>query len=839
MAGITDFFGGNEKITEALKKRIDVLETTLTELMTHALSSEQQVNAQNLGEIKKVLEAHKQATQDIVGLLGAIQAKNNELNAAGITRGIEDERLKTAAENIARLNAELAEREAKVAIQEKGIKQSQANLQVREKALSESEASMIDRESKVTEREIAVQKKENEAAKTLQEEKLKALQSEVAQARTKAFEQLSQDIDRERIARLQEITAERESLTQAQEELKKAQAELHTEQQTAARERDELAIDLESIKNRKASLKEKAASLEQRIDEEAARRRIALQAENESLNAIIVGLRENLSEARNALAEYEVYKAASGGQTPQAILEEKNKLKKELEALRKELSTRPEQSIVSELQSTKNSLKAAQDDKHRAEEERDALTEENMRVRSIELQRRKLEDENHTLNLWVEEQKKEIALLMEKLQRLSTEEGHKAEREQRIADIKQGCIELEGVEDPGDSLEGQPDRGIKGETAWLEEMLRSFDDCGFKISRRLLYAFHTALKIADWSIITVLAGVSGTGKSKLPQIYSAIGRINFISVPVQPNWDSQESMLGYFNSIDNRFDSQPVLRFLADVTDRLDNCMNIVLLDEMNLAHVEYYFAEFLSKLEMRRDLPNGEEPQIEVKLGAGEIPYYIPLLRTILWVGTMNQDETTKSLSDKVLDRGIVINFPRPKKLVGRSSLMSINDFISEKGIKNRPMLHYEVWRSWIKQDTNYFSTEQKKAITECQDIVEQINNYLGKVGRALGHRVWQSIEFYIANHPDVIAQQAISNGELTDGLKKAIKSAFEDQLVQKVMPKLRGIEVRGQDAKECLEPIRSLLSEKNFTIEKDFDNACRLGYGQFIWSTAEYLDD
>lgn len=57
--------------------------------------------------------------------------------------------------------------------------------------------------------------------------------------------------------------------------------------------------------------------------------------------------------------------------------------------------------------------------------------------------------------------------------------------------------------------------------------------------------------------------------------------------------------------------------------------------------------------------------------------------------------------------------------------------------------------------------------------------------------------------------------------------------------MPKLRGIEVRGQDAKECLEPIRSLLSEKNFTIERDFDNACRLGYGQFIWSTAEYLDD
>ena len=57
--------------------------------------------------------------------------------------------------------------------------------------------------------------------------------------------------------------------------------------------------------------------------------------------------------------------------------------------------------------------------------------------------------------------------------------------------------------------------------------------------------------------------------------------------------------------------------------------------------------------------------------------------------------------------------------------------------------------------------------------------------------------------------------------------------------MPKLRGIEVRGPDAKECLDPIGDLLSKNNFTIEKDFANARRLGYGQFIWSTAEYLDD
>ncbi|MCI5778660.1 MAG: hypothetical protein MR051_02415, partial [Lentisphaeria bacterium] len=61
----------------------------------------------------------------------------------------------------------------------------------------------------------------------------------------------------------------------------------------------------------------------------------------------------------------------------------------------------------------------------------------------------------------------------------------------------------------------------------------------------------------------VLAGVSGTGKSELPRLYSHFGGLFFEPLSVQPNWDSQESMLGFFNSIDNKFDAQPVLRFLA------------------------------------------------------------------------------------------------------------------------------------------------------------------------------------------------------------------------------------------------------------------------------------
>ncbi|HIB83311.1 MAG TPA: chromosome partitioning protein ParA, partial [Chromatiaceae bacterium] len=198
---------------------------------------------------------------------------------------------------------------------------------------------------------------------------------------------------------------------------------------------------------------------------------------------------------------------------------------------------------------------------------------------------------------------------------------------------------------------------------------------------RILKAFHTALKTAEWSPITVLAGVSGTGKSELPRLYSHFGGLMYEPLSVQPNWDSQESMLGFFNSIDNKFDAQPVLRFLAqsqksweegdDGYPGLEDAVCMILLDEMNLAHPELYWSEFLSKLETRRGKSGKgggiDLPFIPVKIGAGMLPYELKLGRNVLWAGTMNQDETTKSLSDKVLDRSIIIHFPRPTTLKRR----------------------------------------------------------------------------------------------------------------------------------------------------------------------------
>jgi len=96
------------------------------------------------------------------------------------------------------------------------------------------------------------------------------------------------------------------------------------------------------------------------------------------------------------------------------------------------------------------------------------------------------------------------------------------------------------------------------------------------------------------------------------------------------------------------------------------------------------------------------------------------------------------------------------------------------------------------------------------------------------------------MANYPDVRAARAKKDEFETH---KAMHIAFEDQLVQKVMPKLRGIDTRGKSKTECLDKIRGQLvagiGSSTFNLTEDFDLACDLGYGQFIWQSANYLKE
>lgn len=546
------------------------------------------------------------------------------------------------------------------------------------------------------------------------------------------------------------------------------------------------------------------------IDEEVKKRYPEIitgkEREIDALKQDLEQQRQNRVTAESLLNIFKDIKADLGERNPITVLEELKAAMAELSTLKDDVNN-----PASYINKKATDLK---EEELKLAERENALAQKERESQALQDNFAQTQAENAELKLKYDNLEKDKKIVEEQLARLRSTYENPAERNDRIKEINKPLI-MKSLP----RLESQKFT----ETKWLDNIEDKIEKSGLHFSRRILNAFHTALKTSEMSPLTVLAGVSGTGKSELPRLYSRFGGINFLGVPVQPNWDCQESMLGYYNSIDNCFEPTDMLRLLAqsqrnsDDQNGLNDVMTMILLDEMNLANVELYFADFLSKLETRRGLADNDPtfPKIGVKIGSKMTDFPLRLGRNVLWTGTMNNDETTKTLSDKVLDRGIVINFPRPKKLI-RTRTDSVLAESSE-------LLPKTVWSLWI--DNAYkFSDEQ---IKNYKEKVEQINEQLGKTGRALGHRVWQSIESYMSLYPTVIAAQ--SDHERAS----AMADAFEDQLVQKVMPKLRGLETRGTQ-NDVLEAIKGIIPE---TLHEDFNNAAEQNYGQFIWTTSGYL--
>lgn len=531
--------------------------------------------------------------------------------------------------------------------------------------------------------------------------------------------------------------------------------------------------------------------------------------ENNENDNYLEELKKIIIEKDKQIREYEKSELYAGGLSKKEIVEEREFYKNEYLKIREKLSSIPREDIMLELEEKAKRYDDLLKEKEIILKEKIELEQSEhkwmMSVSQLEIETQKRE--------YAEKRREVIEAQMEKyyeeLNRLKNLYEQPKEIEARIGVIEEPFFEYKEtmVED-------------QNEMEWLQNIYQKCEDSGMKFNKRLLYSFHASMKTAEWSPLTVLAGVSGTGKSELPRLYTRFGGIYYLPLPVQPDWDSPQSLFGFFNSVDNRFNATNLLRtlvqFSKDTKVSLKDYMLLVLLDEMNLAHVELYFSELLSKLETRR----GEKKvDIDIDLGAGLKKYQVDLTRNTLWVGTMNEDETTKTLSDKVIDRGNIINFPRPIRFERRLKLELASPSMA---------LKKSTWNSWI---NNKITFDDK--INKYKECLEEINQYLEVVGRAIGHRVWQSIENYMSNHPLVIAH------ENSDAFKQVLEMAFEEALVFKVMPKLRGIETSGNSKTNCLSKIEHKISELAPGLVEDFKLAMQSEYGSFLWRSAKYLEN
>lgn len=313
-----------------------------------------------------------------------------------------------------------------------------------------------------------------------------------------------------------------------------------------------------------------------------------------------------------------------------------------------------------------------------------------------------------------------------------------------------------------------------------DEIFENFKNCvinkyGLTYDNKDLVNFHNSLKT---NILTILAGISGTGKSKIATAYADSLGIKkdkdkgndeqFNMVSVRPFWQDDSDLLGFVDTISNTYhpgDSSVVDTLISAYKNR--DKMYIIVFDEMNLARVEHYFSQFLSVLEkdpMDRKLQLYNK-KLQARLYNGDqYPAELLIPENVRFVGTMNIDESTFQMSDKVLDRANVITL-KSVKFVNR--LNNRNEYGNDNHFDE---IGYKTYEASVRKDYSF----SKKQLQFFDQLNSCINKQLPTVG--IGWRTLNSIEKFVGD----IDNHHYDSFNTDD--------AFDYQVAQRILPKIRG---------------------------------------------------
>lgn len=338
----------------------------------------------------------------------------------------------------------------------------------------------------------------------------------------------------------------------------------------------------------------------------------------------------------------------------------------------------------------------------------------------------------------------------------------------------------------------------------------------------------------------ICSGLSGSGKTKLAQAF-----VQWISesdkqykiIPVGADWTNREPLLGYPNGLDPKSYVTPdsgALQLILEAS-KNENKPYFMILDEMNLSHVERYFADFLSIMESEEKLKLYSGEKRYTKYEEGKEPdetYFIP--HEIKWpnnlfiIGTVNIDETTYMFSPKVLDRANVIEFRITPSEMGKF-------FTDRKELKMKKL--------FLDEDKNkggagqsmgehFFQLAEEKTITKIPEI-EGDDNVLNKffselqiVGSEFGYRTATEIEL-------LITKLSIDGFIDEDGKSISNNAKIDIAIMQKLLPKLHG------SRKKLVGPLETLAGfclERINESQPDEQNKIKTFYQQFI---SEKRDD
>ncbi|MDA2885048.1 McrB family protein [Lactococcus lactis] len=286
-----------------------------------------------------------------------------------------------------------------------------------------------------------------------------------------------------------------------------------------------------------------------------------------------------------------------------------------------------------------------------------------------------------------------------------------------------------------------------------------------------LINFHTSLK---GDSLTILSGLSGTGKSQLVRTYArGLGVTNNLRfIPVRPFWEDDSDLLGYVDTVNfvYRPGDSGLLDLLIDASKNPDN-IYMVCFDEMNLSKVEHYFSQFLSVLELesgKRKL-RLYNPELKTKLyNSSKYDSEISIDSNVLFVGTINTDESTYQFSDKVLDRSNVI----PLQIVPFGDIQNKKNVDAKKVNAEEFIIKNDDFKKFRKSNPQYALTQKEKEML--WEIHIEINSHDRNVG--IGWRILNQIDEYLQNIP--------RDSELSR------EEALDYQILQRILTKIRGSE-------------------------------------------------
>ena len=605
------------------------------------------------------------------------------------------------------------------------------------------------------------------------------------------------------LRRRDELLAEWNSLNEKREEVR----EVRAESEKAMLEKSDIDNKLSEVK---AELEQVSNKLQ--IAEDLVKQIDSLKSEQSQLEQKV----EELGEIAKNLEEDE--KRVKG------LLEIEDGLNESIQSIENEISTK--EAELKELT-------------EQTESQESELGNVNSKLEEISSQKEQANSELAETNADVKRMRAETVDLEAKHVQLS---ALIASSEIKLEDLKSG-IEISQRELLGKTGDEEPDpkvvlrglnrqpvaiehltqcaeRGSISEKEALEEVKSHFSSHGLEFSDRTLFAFHTALKVNESTQMAVLAGISGTGKSQLPRQYANGMGIGFLQVPVQPRWDSPQDLMGFYNYIENKYVPTELARTLWALDgfnneNAVEDKMMLILLDEMNLARVEYYFSDFLSRLESRpqesavKNESSRKDAEFELEIPKLQEPPRIFPNFNLLFTGSMNEDETTQSLSEKVIDRANVLRFAAPKEL-------KTKQIVSDE-IGFDEALSYSCWRSWIESDL-----PDETELTEISRRIYEMKEIMDEFGRPFGHRLGYAMTTYAIQYPKTFGINSMNH-------------AVADQVEMRLLPKLRGIEMDNTDVMGAFDRLQKFVQEdleddKLATAIEDWKSKAN-ETGQFVW--------